>query len=86
MAASQAKCAATKRRDAKGGEAGANRLMQRVRHVFTWAIENHHVMDSPFRKGHVTIVKANRAAETARDRRLTGDEEQRLLAAANPHL
>jgi hypothetical protein len=53
--------------------------MQRVRHVFTWAIENNHVMDSPFRKGHVTIVKANRAAETARDRRLTGDEEQRLL-------
>jgi integrase len=88
VAASQAKCAATKRRDAKSGEAGANRLMQRVRHVFTWAIENNHLTDSPFRKGHVTIVKANRSAETPRDRRLTGDEEARLLEAAerNPHL
>jgi integrase len=85
-AASQAKCAATKRQDAKRGEAGANRLMQRVRHLFTWAIEHDHVAESPFRKGHATIVKANRDAETPRDRRLTGDEETRLLAAANPRL
>ncbi len=49
--------------------------MQRVRHRFTWAIEHDHVTESPFRKGHVTIVKANRDAETPRDRRLTGDEE-----------
>lgn len=86
VAASQARCAATKRRDAKGGEAGANRLMQRVRHLFTWAIEHDYVTESPFRRGHATIVKANRDAETPRDRRLTGDEEARLLAAASPSL
>jgi hypothetical protein len=86
VAASQATCAATKRHDAKRGEAGANRLKQRVRHLFTWTIEHDHVTESPFRKGHVTIVKANRDAETPRDRRLTGDEERRLLAAANPRL
>lgn len=86
VAAAQAACATTKRQHVKGGETGANRLMQRVRHVFTWAIENDHLTDSPFRKGHVVVVKANRDAETPRDRRLSGDEEARLLAAANPRL
>jgi hypothetical protein len=86
IAASQATCATTNRRHVKGGEAGANRLMQRVRHLFTSAVEHDFLDATPFRKGDAIIVRPNRDAETPHDRRLTGDEEQRLLNAANPHL
>jgi integrase len=85
LAASAARAAAGFE-DAKGGEVGANRLLARVRHLFTWAIENDYVIDSPFRKGHAAVVKPNRKAETARHRRLISDEETQLLKHANPHL
>jgi len=86
LAASRARCATTKRRDCKHGEVGANRLLSRLRHLFTWAIKKRHVTASPFRIAHVTVVEMNRDAETRRDRRLIGDEETRLIAAAGLHL
>jgi integrase len=41
---------------------------------------------TPFKHMGVTMVKTNRAAEGPRDRRLVGDEEQRLLKHAGSHL
>ena len=70
----------------KAGHVGVNRLLARVRHLFNWAIDEGHVDRTPFRREGVNVVKMNRAAERARDRRLAGDEEARLLVAAGAHL
>jgi integrase len=72
------------RRMDKSGEVGINRLLARFRHLFNWAIAEGYVDNTPFKRGGVTVVRINRAAETARDRRLSGDEEQRLMRGAEP--
>ncbi|HEY1308468.1 MAG TPA: site-specific integrase [Vicinamibacterales bacterium] len=77
---------------AKGGEAGINRLLSRLRHVFNWAIAEGHLTDTPFRRGGVTVVKLERGVEYARTRRLDEaeadevNEGQRILDHADPHL
>lgn len=82
---------------AKGGEVGINRLLSRMRHLFSWAIVEGHVNETPFKKGSVSVVRMESSAENARTRRLepsmrlpSGDvregEEARLLANAGPHL
>ena len=70
----------------KGGEVGINRYLARLRHVFSWAIEEGYVETTPFKRGEKTIIKLNTAAETPRDRRLLPGEERKLLDAAEPHL
>ena len=70
----------------KGGEVGANRLLARLRHMFSWAILRDLVDASPFKKHGVTTIKLARGAEAPRTRRLNGDEEERLLAAASPKM
>jgi len=42
--------------------------------------------DTPFKRHGVNVVRLNSAAETVRDRRLRPGEEERLIAAATPHL
>jgi integrase len=71
---------------AKGGEVAINRLLSRLRHIFTWAIGEGYLTDTPFRRGHVTVVKLERRAESARTRRLHAGEERALLDHADPHL
>jgi len=76
---------------AKGGEAGINRLLARLRHVFNWAIAEGYIAETPFKRGTVTVVKIDRACEYARTRRLDAageeqNEERRLLDHADPHL
>jgi hypothetical protein len=41
----------------KGGEVGTNRLLSRVRHIFSWAIAEEYLEATPFKRGPVTIVK-----------------------------
>jgi integrase len=65
----------------KSGEVGVNRMKARLRHFFNWAIAEDYIDRTPFKREGVTRIKLSRAAETARSRRLIGDEEQRLLAA-----
>ena len=36
---------------AKGGEAGINRLLLTVRHLFNWAIGEGFLLDTPFKRG-----------------------------------
>ena len=70
----------------KQGRAGANRLLARLRHLFRWAITEGHVDRTPFSLHGVPVIKLDGKAETPRTRRLEGDEDDRLLAHAEPHL
>lgn len=57
-----------------------NRNLAMLRALFNWAVVAGLVESSPFRVGGVTVVRLR--SETARTRRLAGDEEDRLLTAA----
>lgn len=70
----------------KGGEVGLNRLLARLRHVFSWAIQQGYVTATPFKLNGVTVVKLESKAESSRQRRLQPGEEERLLQQAGPHL
>ena len=81
----------------KSGEVGTNRLLSRLRHLFFWAIAEGHLETTPFKRGPVTVVKMEAAAEGARTRRLepsvtlpngtvVDGEESRLLKNAGSHL
>jgi integrase len=74
----------------KGGEAGINRLLARLRHLFNWAVAEGYLTTTPFKLGTVTVVKLDRSVEHARTRRLDAvgerNEERRLLDHADPHL
>jgi integrase len=81
----------------KGGEVGTNRLLSRLRHLFSWAIAEGYVTDTPFKRGPVSVVKLETSVEGARTRRLEptvtlpdgtvrDGDEARLLKHAGPHL
>jgi integrase len=74
------------RSGAKSGEVGINRLLARLRHIYSWAIDEGYVDETPVRRAGKTVVRLETRAETARTRRLEPGEEVRLLAAAGPHL
>jgi integrase len=71
---------------AKQGEVGTNRLLSRLRHVFSWAIAEGHVSETPFKRGGVTVVKLEASVEGARTRRLDAGVEPELLKHADAHL
>ena len=81
----------------KGGEVGTNRLLSRLRHVFSWAIAEGFLTETPFKRGPVSVVRMETSVEGARTRRLEPSvtlpdgtmqegEEARLLKHAGPHL
>jgi integrase len=89
--------AGVSRPGAKGGEVGINRLLSRLRHVFSWAIAEGHITETPFKRGPVSVVKMETSVEGARTRRLEPSmplpdgkvrdgEETRLLTHAGAHL
>ena len=41
----------------KGGEVGINRLLARLRHLFSWAVAEGYVTDTPFKRHGGTVVK-----------------------------
>jgi integrase len=76
------------RQSVKGGEVGINRLLTRLQHICSFAVERDLSKTTPFKRNGVLVaaLKQNRSAERGRTRRLEGDEEARLLAHAGPHL
>ena len=57
----RAELAAGKSRSgSKHGEAGINRLLSRLRHLFNWAIGEGFLTETPFKRGPVTVVKIDR--------------------------
>lgn len=79
-----ATCAHPWRVNAASGRTALNRMLARLRALFTWALRHEHVERSPFRKGDVSAVGLLK--ERQRYRRLEDGEERRLRAEANPHL
>ena len=70
----------------KGGEVGINRLLARLRHLFSWAIAEGYTTETPFKRHGVTVVKLDTRAEMPRHRRLEPGDEDRLLQHAGDHL
>ena len=66
-----------------GGVVGMRKLLQTARHLFNWAIRKGHARTTPFRTLQgVTLISVKPGKP--RKRRLGGDEEDRLLAVADP--
>jgi hypothetical protein len=63
---------------AAGGEIGINRLLERARHLFSWAIEEGYIESTPFERGGQVVVRLTK--ETPRTRRLveSADARQQL--------
>lgn len=73
-----------KRARRKGGVPTTNRDLGLLRAMFNWAIRVDYVDATPFKKSTETVVKLSK--ESARRRRLEGDEGERLLKACDPVL
>ena len=70
----------------RGGEIGVEHFMAGLRTMFAWAAKRGLVQESPFRRNGQTVVSVKAKVPRGRTRRLHGDEEQRLLTHAGPHL
>lgn len=74
----------------KGGEVGINRLLARLRHVFSWAVSEGYVNDTPFKRHGVTVVKLDSRAEPPgpahrRRDRVSARESRRRRAVLPTH-
>jgi integrase len=65
--------------------ASVNRSMQLLRHMFNWAVGREYLEKTPFRRGTVALIKKEHE-DNRRFRRISEDEEARLLATAPPYL
>lgn len=74
----------------RGGPVGVNRCLGRLRAFYSWAVKADHVTVTPFKKGTESIIEL--FSESKRERRLQpadggrAGEQERIFAAANPHL
>jgi hypothetical protein len=62
-----------------------NRAVEDLRRMLNWAVSREYVSSSPFTRGGVSVIKFDRE-DNRRNRRILPDEEERLIAAAPPHL
>src|SRR6266508_3337136 len=53
--------------------------------MLNWAVRREYAPSSPFTRGGVSIIKFDRE-DNRRNRRISVEEEERLIAAAPPHL
>ena len=65
--------------------ASINRTVELLRHMFNWAVGREYLEKTPFRRGTETLIQPE-LEDNVRRRRMTDDEEGRLLAAASPLL
>jgi integrase len=79
-----ATCSHAWRAQTAGGRISLNRTLARLRACLNWAVREQHISKTPFRREGVATIDF--LDEEGRDRRLTDDEETRLLAAAGSHL
>jgi integrase len=68
----------------RGGIVSTNRCLGRLRAFYNWAAVSGYVETTPFKKGGVNVIRLFRELE--RERRLEPQEENLLLAEANPKL
>jgi integrase len=77
--------AVTSRRHLPLSSASINRTIELLRHMLNWAIGRELLDRSPFRRGTETLIRPE-LEDNVRRRRISEDEEARLLAAAPPFL
>jgi integrase len=65
--------------------ASVNRTIELMRHMLNWAVGREYLDGTPFRRGTETLIRKLRE-HNQRRRRLSEDEEARLLAIAPPFL
>jgi integrase len=69
---------------AAGGRTSLNRSLARLRALCNWGVRHEHIDRTPFKRDGVAMVDF--LDEEGRYRRLTEDEESRLLSSAGSHL
>jgi len=65
--------------------ATVNRAVEHLRRILNWAVSREYRSSSPFTRGGLSIVKFDRE-DNRRNRRISPEEEERLIGAARPHL
>src|SRR5262249_3598380 len=65
--------------------ASINRTIELLRHMMNWAVGREYLDRTPFRRGTETLIRKQHE-DNRRRRRLSEDEEGRLLAVATPFL
>jgi integrase len=65
--------------------ASVNRTVEILRHMMNWAVGREYIDRTPFRRGTETLIRKLRE-DNQRRRRISEDEEARLLSAAPPVL
>ena len=65
--------------------ASVNRTIEILRHMLNWAVGREYLEKTPFRRGTETLIKKLRG-DNMRRRRLSEDEEARILTYAPTHL
>lgn len=66
-------------------QATINRAIADLRRILNWAVRRDLLAQSPFRKGGLAAVRLGHE-DNARDRRISSDEEDRLIACSAPQL
>jgi integrase len=66
-------------------KASVNRPVSDLRRILNWAVSREYIAATPFRRGGVAVVKLDKE-DLGRNRRISPDEEERLIQAAPPHL
>ena len=69
----------------KPSAATVNRAVEDLRRMLNWAVSREYMPSSPFNRGGLGVIKFDRE-DNRRNRRVSSDEEDRLIAAAPPHL
>jgi len=65
--------------------ASINRVIELMRHMMNWAVGREYLENTPFRRGTETLIRKQRE-DNQRRRRLSEDEETRLLEVSPPFL
>lgn len=65
--------------------ATVNRAVEDLRRILNWAVSREFIASSPFTRGGLALIKFDRE-DNRRNRRISSDEENRLMTAAAPHL
>ena len=65
--------------------ASINRTIELLRHMMNWAVGREYLERTPFRRGTETLIRKQHE-DNQRRRRLSEDEETKLLAVATPFL
>jgi integrase len=65
--------------------ATVNRAVEELRRILNWAVSREYMPSSPFTRSGISVIRFDRE-DNRRNRRVSADEEERLIAAAPVHL